>query len=401
MPQKKPMKKEAEPDTPNTAPLKIATKPTVALGLMSGTSLDGVDAAFLETDGERIMRFGPRLLIPYSKEDKRALESATQAALRWQFKGTPPNSFAHVEALIFQTHARAVKALCEAAPDWAARLEIIGFHGQTVLHHPATPTQTGRTLQLGDGQALADRFQCPVAYDFRQADVAAGGQGAPLAPIYHKGLATYSDLVYPVAILNLGGVGNVTLLTETEISASDTGPGNGPLDQWMLQTLGQDYDADGALSLSGIPDFRKISNWLKRDFFQRSAPRSADRYDFDVLSDMGRLSAKDGAATLAAFTAEAVKKTVEDLIGNRSVSLTSLIVCGGGRHNRAMLWMLKERFGLPILTAEDVGWDSDAIEAQAFGYLAVRTLRGLPISFPRTTGVNIPLTGGKVAFPRS
>lgn len=376
------------------------TTSKIALGLMSGTSLDGVDAAFIETDGERIIRFGPRRLMPYKIPDKRALDSATQAALRWQFKGAPPNSFSNVEAIIHRTHLDAVNALCEQAPDWAERLDIIGFHGQTVLHHPAIEGKKGRTLQLGDGQKLANSTGVPVAYNFRQADIDAGGQGAPLAPIYHKALAEFSQVDGPVAILNLGGVGNVTLIDGERLSASDTGPANGPLDQWIASQGRGDYDKGGQISLKGNPDFKRINQWLKRSFFIRSVPRSADRYDFDVLSDLEGVSPEDGAATLAAFTALSTALTLSKMFEISNIaSLKSAIICGGGRHNKAMMWMLAEHLGTCVKTAEDMGWDSDAIEAQAFGYLAVRTLKQRPISFPLTTGVARPMTGGIIAAP--
>lgn len=376
------------------------TSSKIALGLMSGTSLDGVDAAFIETDGERIIRFGPRMLIPYAVSDKRALESATQAALRWQFNGAAPNSFFNVEEVIHQTHLGAVRALCDKAPEWAKRLDIIGFHGQTVLHHPATAQQKGRTLQLGDGQKLANSTGIPVAYDFRRADVEAGGQGAPLAPIYHKALAAFSRIDLPVAILNLGGVGNVTLIDDDRLMASDTGPANGPLDQWISSQSDKEYDLGGQYSLAGIPDFKLINQWLKRVFFSRNVPRSADRYDFDVLSDLNSYSIEDGAATLAAFSVLSVAQTLAKMSGvSEKQALQSAIICGGGRHNKAMMWMLAEHLGTRVKTAEDMGWDSDAIEAQAFGYLAVRTLKQLPISFPLTTGVARPITGGIIAAP--
>jgi len=368
---------------------------------MSGTSLDGVDAAFLETDGARIIRFGPRLLNPYRGEDRRALESATQAALRWQFKGTPPNSFAQVEAVIHATHLNAVQALCAQAPEWAAKLDIIGFHGQTVLHHPATSTQKGLTLQLGDGQRLADALGVPVAYDFRQDDVQSGGQGAPLAPIYHKALVEYGELSGVTAVLNLGGVGNVTLISDgVPLMASDTGPANGPLDAWVSQHSVGEYDKGGEISLAGVPIFSKVEQWLKQGFFMRPVPRSADRYDFDMLADLKEASLEDGAASLATFSVQAVALTLSQMQNDKTGGIDTAIVCGGGRHNTAMMWMLSEHLGAKVITAEDVGWDSDAIEAQAFAFLAVRAQKNLPISFPLTTGVPRPMTGGKIATPK-
>lgn len=370
-------------------------KTYTALGLMSGTSLDGVDAAFLETDGERIIRFGPSLTLPYSKEQSETLAQATQAALRWQFKGARPNSFFAAEEAIHEAHAAAIQAVCGAHPDWFDALDMIGFHGQTVLHHPAKGDEKGRTLQLGDGQRLADQFGKPVYYNFRTADVEAGGQGAPLAPIYHKALARYAGMTGRVGVLNIGGVSNITLVSGDSLFATDCGPGNGPLDNWTEQTLGQAYDGEGQLSRQGIPSFVVIEQWLKRDFFTLSLPRSADRYDFDVLADLTGTSAEDGAATLAAFMAMSVSETLKAY----SERPETIIVCGGGRYNKAMLWMLKEQCQAEVVTAEAVGWDGDAIEAQAFAYLAARAKLERPISFPGTTGVPEPMTGGRVAYP--
>ncbi|WP_026940929.1 anhydro-N-acetylmuramic acid kinase [Hellea balneolensis] len=368
----------------------------IALGLMSGTSLDGVDAAFLETDGERIIRLGPSLCFEYSQEDKLILEAATQAALRWQFEGPRPNNFVAAETVILKSHIRAVNALCEDHREWAAELKLIGFHGQTVLHHPPKALFKGRTLQLGDGKALAKAVGKPVWYDFRTADMAARGQGAPLAPVYHQALVAYSKLDRPTAVLNIGGVGNVTLITKDgHIIASDTGPGNGPLDNWMSRNGMGAFDPDGKYAAAGEPHFPLVRKWLEREFFQQPTPRSADRYDFDVINDMDDLTIENGAATLAAFTTLAAVYTLN---GMREKP-RSLIVCGGGRHNKGMMWMLREHLDATVKTAEEVGWNSDAIEAQAFAYLAVRAKWKLPISFPTTTGVAKPMTGGVLAMP--
>lgn len=368
----------------------------IALGLMSGTSLDGVDAAFLETDGERIFRLGPSLCLDYSEVDKTTLEEATQAALRWKFVGPRPNSFVAAEAVIHKCHLRAVKTLCRDHQEWADNLAMIGFHGQTVLHHPPKAPFNGQTLQLGEGEALAKALGLPVWYDFRSADMAVGGQGAPLAPIYHQALVAYSKLDRPTAVLNIGGVGNVTLVTkDNHIIASDTGPGNGPLDNWMARNGMGAFDPDGKYAAAGEPHFPLVRKWLEREFFQRPAPRSADRYDFDVINDMDDLSIENGAATLAAFTTLAAVYTLNDM----AEKPRSVIICGGGRHNKGMMWMLREHLDATVKTSEEVGWNSDAIEAQAFAYLAVRAKWKMPISFPTTTGAPKPMTGGRLAEP--
>lgn len=355
-----------------------------ALGLMSGTSLDGVDAAVIETDGETVHAFGESLTIPYTKDQKETLETATQAALAWNFDGPPPNIFAEAEDALDTAHREALKALRES------NVDVIGYHGQTVLHRP----DQRRTLQLGRGQSLADFYGCPCVFDFRSADVQAGGQGAPLAPIYHKALVDQSALPGVTAVLNLGGVGNVTLVDGQEVLATDTGPANGPLDSF-LTGHGIDFDANGQWSKSGEPDFSLIQHWLERPFFKRPWPKSADRYDFDVLDDLKAFSATDGAATLAAFTALSAMKTMRSMgrLPDR------VIVCGGGRHNPTIMTMLSLELGCPVFPSERVGWNSDAIEAQAFAYLAVRALRGLPNSFPTTTAVPNPTIGGRIVGP--
>ena len=368
----------------------------IALGLMSGTSLDGVDAAFLETDGHTINRFGPSLCLDYTDSERKTLQDATQDALKWNFHGPQPKRFELAETVIHQAHIRAVRQLCDAHPVWARDLSLIGFHGQTVVHRPPEGAVRGQTLQLGDGQALAKTLGVPVCYDFRTADVKAGGQGAPLAPVYHQALVSAAKLSLPVAVLNIGGVGNVTLITKDgSIVASDTGPGNGPLDIWIEKNGCGKFDSNGRHAVAGTPDFHIIQKWFVKPFFQQPIPRSADRFDFEVISDLQGMSIEDGAATLAAFTTLAAIYTLKAMREKPK----ELIVCGGGRHNKAMMWMLREQLGENVKTAEAVGWNSDAIEAQAFAYLAVRSKMKLPISFPTTTGIQKPMSGGILALP--
>jgi len=249
-------------------------------------------------------------------------------------------------------------------------------------------------LQLGNGAALAQEFGVPCVYDFRSADVAAGGQGAPLAPIYHEALCKSAMFFGRVAVVNIGGVSNVTLVDpDGVLRATDCGPGNGPLDSWVQKHGRGAYDKDGALSLAGKASQGDIHRWLMRGFFNRPIPRSADRYDFDVLDEMDDFSLQDGAATLADFCAQGIARDVRDFAPE------SVIVCGGGRHNPAIMQGLSEHIDAKIITSEDVAWDGDGLEAQAFGYLAVRSLRGLPISFKGTTGAPHDMTGGVVVTP--
>jgi len=356
-----------------------------ALGLMSGTSLDAVDVAIIETDGEDIFGFGQTAERVFDPEDKLILESVTQEALAWRFDGPAPNSFARAEDVIDAAHVRAIGDLSA---------DVVGYHGQTILHHPPTGQSKGQTLQIGRGQVLADKLNLPVVYDFRTADVEAGGQGAPLAPIYHEALVRYSKLAGRIAVLNLGGVANVSAVIDGKLAwATDCGPANGPLDSWMQLNGAGDYDLSGAASFGGNVDHNKINQWLVRDFFMRPVPRSADRYDFDVLNDLKGQSLEDGAATLASFCAQAVARDLAIFNPDQ------VIVCGGGRKNPAIMAMLDMHTDAEVISAEDVGWNGDMLEAQAFGYLAVRTLKDRPISFPETTGVPRPLSGGRIAYP--
>jgi anhydro-N-acetylmuramic acid kinase len=351
------------------------------IGLMSGTSLDGVDAAWLETDGERIGGFGPTLTLPYDER--------LRADLRRILVDAPhldPDDLRLTSAVarLTEYHVRAVEALGRPA-------DLIGFHGQTILHQP----DRQRTWQVGDAGELARRTGIPVAHDFRSADVAAGGQGAPLAPVYHAALAR--DVAKPLALLNIGGVANVTWIGERgELVAFDTGPGNGPLDDWIARRTGAAFDRDGATARSGQADTEVLRRLLSDPYFARRPPKSLDRLDFTAslaASRIDHLSPADGAATLVAFTAAAVALAPLPATPRRWV------VTGGGRHNPAIMAALRARLGVPVDPVEALGWNGDAIEAQCFGFLAARTHAGLPISFPGTTGVPQPMTGGRMTAP--
>jgi anhydro-N-acetylmuramic acid kinase len=351
------------------------------IGLMSGTSLDGVDAALIETDGERLLAAGPSLTLPY--------DAALRADLRRILDLAPGLAaddplLLDAEARLTEAHVRAVQALDRPA-------ELIGFHGQTILHQ----AHLGRTWQIGDAALLARRTGIPVAYDFRTADVAAGGEGAPLVPVFHAALA--GELERPLAVLNIGGVANVTFIGASgALVAFDTGPGNGPLDDWAARHTGQGFDRDGALAGAGQPDRSVLGRLLAHPYFIRPAPKSLDRLDFAralAASGLDALSPADGAATLAAFTAGAVALAPLPARPRR------WLVCGGGRRNPAIMAALAEALEVPVEPVERVGWDGDMLEAQCFGFLAARVLAGLPISFPGTTGVPRPLPGGRIARP--
>lgn len=349
------------------------------IGLMSGTSLDGVDAALIETDGIRVQGFGPALTLPYDASLRAGLRDLLDRAGR--IDGSDPDLL-RLERQLTDVHAAAVRALGTGA-------ELIGFHGQTILHRPAR----GRTWQIGDAARLARETGISVAYDFRSADVAAGGEGAPLVPAYHAALA--KDLERPVAVLNLGGVANLTWIgPDGELLACDTGPGNALIDDWAMRHTGLPCDRDGALAASGQVHRDVLRRLLAHPFLARPAPKSLDRQDFhDALEAVAGLTAADGAATLTAFTAAAVAAT------GLPQPPARWLVCGGGRHNPALMDALREELDEPVQPVEALGWDGDALEAQCFAYLAARVQAGLPLSWPGTTGVASATCGGRLAHP--
>ena len=354
----------------------------LAIGLMSGTSLDGVDAALLDTDGEAIVRRIAFKGADYTDADRAVLAAATAHALTLDRPRPTPATDA-ATAVVTRTHAAAARALLRDAGVDAADVGVVGLHGQTVAHRP----DRGWTWQLADGPALAASLRIDVVADLRSADVAAGGQGAPLLPAYHQALAAGLD--GPVAILNLGGVANVTLVGAGDLAAFDTGPANGLVDSWVEAHTGARYDADGALAAGGQVHEDVVAAMLDHPWFDLGYPKSLDRNDFTIQPVRG-LSPADGAATLTAFTAAAVAAGLELL----PVRPRRLLAAGGGRRNPVMLRMIAERTGLEPEPVEALGWNGDAVEAEGFAYLAVRSLRGLPITFPGTTGVRAPMTGG-------
>ena len=352
------------------------------IGLMSGTSLDGVDAAWLETDGLSVTAFGPATTVPYTKVLRSALRTILDLA-----PGLDPTD-QHLRNVVEQLtdyHVHAVEALDRSA-------DLIGFHGQTILHQP----QRRRTWQIGDADALARRLGVPVVYDFRSADVAAGGQGAPLVPVYHAALAV--NLPKPLAVLNIGGVANVTWIgRDGSLLALDTGPGNGPLDDWLFRHTGQAFDAGGALARSGQVNAEVLARLMAHPYFSLPGPKSLDRLDFGsslAHSGLAALSAADGAATLAQFTVDSVAAAVLPERPKR------WLVCGGGRLNPVLMDGLRHALQLPVDPVEAVGWQGDVLEAQCFGFLAARARAGLPLSYPSTTGVPEPMPGGKIALPQ-
>lgn len=361
----------------------------LAIGLMSGTSMDGVDAAMIATDGENVSWVGPALTIPYEDAFRERLRAAlgVDPVIR-----VPAND---LEKRLTILHVEAVHALLAVAERSADDIRVIGFHGHTVLHRP----DLGVTRQIGDATLLARETGIDVIADFRQNDIVHGGEGAPLAPIYHRAKA--KELDKPIAILNLGGVGNVTWIgdgaddVDDDLLAFDTGPGNALIDDWVRDKTGATMDRDGELAAQGKVDDGVLKALLDNAYFNRLPPKSLDRNEFP-MGLVHPLSVPSGAATLAAFTVQSVARAMSHL----PRPPRRWLVTGGGRHNPGIMAGLRTVLGVPVDPVEAEGWNGDALEAEAFAYLAVRSLKDLALSYPHTTGVAEPVTGGRF-FPAS
>jgi anhydro-N-acetylmuramic acid kinase len=353
-----------------------------ALGLMSGTSVDGVDVALIETDGERVASFGPTLTLAYPDEARRIIRAAFGATVE-------TDATRAAGRVVTELHIDAVRAWAAESGIAPETLDLVGFHGQTITHQP----DRRFTWQIGDGAALAQALSVQVVSDLRSADVAAGGQGAPLVPVYHAALA--ADLPRPLAVVNVGGVGNVTWIgADGSLLAFDTGPGNAPIDDWCARRAGQRYDKDGALAAAGKADRGRVLRFGEHRYFAKVPPKSLDRGDFnDAWAD--GLSVVDGAATLTRGTAHAIALAAKHF----PAPVAQWVICGGGARNPTLRHAIAEETGGTVVTADQFGWDGDALEAQAFAFLAVRSLRGLPLTFPGTTGAPRPMTGGRLSEP--
>ncbi|MFZ4541754.1 MAG: anhydro-N-acetylmuramic acid kinase [Rickettsiales bacterium] len=382
--------------------------PATVIGLMSGTSADGVDAAILRTDGMDVAEPGESLFVPYSDFLRRDI----LALMRGE------GNEIGTANLLTDVHIDAVRQLLKKANLQSQDIALIGFHGQTIRHAPAE----GITVQIGDAQRMATELGIPVVADFRNADVKAGGQGAPLVPLYHAVLT--KKLPKPLMLVNIGGVSNVTWIGEAKtptplqesekiiplainnfqnqsppaeisnIIAFDSGPGNAPLDDWMFEKTGQRYDKNGETAASGVMDTEALSEFLQDPYFTLDAPKSLDRQHFAALikSLIARhnWSVEDGALVLTAMSACSIAMSFSAVPANPK----TIWVTGGGRKNDTMMGLLQASVGMPVLSVDELKWDGDMLEAQAFAYLAARSVLGLPLSLPTTTGVKEPTCGG-------
>jgi anhydro-N-acetylmuramic acid kinase len=368
-----------------------------AIGLMSGTSYDGVDLALLETDGEDLGRVGPTGYRPYSEQERAVLRRAIAVAANLSDRAERPKALVEAEELVTDMHAEAVEAFLAANGMTPREVAVVGFHGQTVLHRP----DRGLTIQLGNGPALAARIGIPVVYEFRAADVAAGGQGAPVVPVFHRAMVRLLERAHPVGVLNLGGVANVTFINgDDQLIACDTGPGNALIDDFLRLRTSSLRDDEGRAAAAGKVDEAAVARVLAHPFFAKPPPKSLDRNTFrHWVAEEGGLankSTEDGAATITAITAASVARAITVL----PRAPASWIVSGGGTRNPTLMRMLAEALApAAVETAGAIGWSADALEAQAFAYLAVRAVKEMPITFPTTTGVPRPLTGGVLAKP--
>jgi anhydro-N-acetylmuramic acid kinase len=362
-----------------------------AIGLMSGTSLDGIDIALVETDGGASLRRGASATVTYPAEFRTKLVAAIRDAKDMTGRTERPGCLAPVERELTKRHAEVVTRFMGQHSLQPSAIDCIGFHGQTVLHKPTDKL----TVQLGDGPLLAKLTGIDVVHDLRAADCAAGGQGAPLVPVYHRALVAKLPQ-RPIAVANIGGVANVTYIgRDGELLAFDTGPGNALIDDWMQKGTGKPHDADGATAARGKVSEDVLRFYLSHSHFGVLPPKSLDRNTF--ISDLVEgLSLEDGAATLTAFTALSLARAREHFHEEPQL----WIICGGGRRNKTIMSSLAAQVQNAVVPAEAVGLDGDAIEAEAWGYLAVRALLKLPITFPGTTGVGTPMTGGVLALAK-
>ncbi|MBO0334542.1 anhydro-N-acetylmuramic acid kinase [Sneathiella sp. CAU 1612] len=350
-------------------------KPLRALGLMSGTSLDGVDAAIIETDGETVSSHGPVHSVPYEPEFRARLRDVLGK------RGAPGTLIADFTRLQADFVLALLKANNMTPPD----IDLVGFHGQTIFHDPKNRV----TVQIGDGAMMAELTGIDTVAEFRHDDVAAGGEGAPFAPLYHRALAR--DLDGPLAVLNLGGVGNVTYINGDEVLAFDTGPANALMDDWILTHTGQPFDDGGRIAASGQVNEPVLARLLDNPYFDLKPPKSLDRDEFPVAELLSGLGLEEGAATLLHFTSESIRRALRHLPGKPN----RWLLTGGGRKNPALVLAIETVVGVPVEPVEAVGWRGDDLEAEAFAFLAVRSVRGLPLSLPTTTGVPTPMSGGR------
>ena len=354
-----------------------------AIGCMSGTAMDGIDIALIETDGYEYIR--PIGFISESHD------SAFREKLRSCLNKTSRDSLTEtIEKEFTLRHIPLIKKLMCNLNVSSQDIDIIGFHGQTIHHNPNEKI----TIQLGDGQLLSQEIGVPVSYDFRQADIQSGGQGAPLLPIYHKALSVNAGIDLPTAIVNIGGVGNITWIDYDGMIAFDTGPGNAMIDDWVKSQTDNLYDEGGKYAANGTIDKDIVKQFTSSDYFLKKYPKSLDRNDFHESSVDG-MTLENGAATLTEMTIQSIALAISQC----PTPPKSIYISGGGRHNSTIISRLSDAIGITVKPSDTLGWNGDSLEAEGFAYMAVRRVLNEPISFPTTTGCPSPMVGGIIAKP--
>ncbi|MCF6214741.1 MAG: anhydro-N-acetylmuramic acid kinase [Emcibacter sp.] len=377
--------------------MNFSKKQFLAIGLMSGTSMDGVDCALIKSNSHTAKAIGKAVHLPYSADMRRDIANAMTEAQQLGKPCLQNERLNKLEVKLTNIHAEAVREILSENNLNPKDIEVVGFHGQTLLHRP----DQGWSWQIGDGQHLANMVNISVVNDFRRHDVENGGQGAPFVPVYHQALikarmAQGLEVRWPIALINIGGVSNITWLHnvgEQQMLAFDTGPGNAFIDDWVKKHTGEPMDIDGALAAKGRVDHGLVKKWLENDYFTLPPPKSLDRRGFNVTG-LEKLSLEDGAATLLDFTV----KTIQIALEYCPQRPRYIYICGGGRHNKTLMSKL-QKMDISVDSVENLGWNGDFLEAEAFAFLACRHLSGLPITFPGTTGIHQPSPGGKLYLP--
>lgn len=362
----------------------VDLKPLWAVGLESDTAISGIDVAFIKTDGVDIYERRKCFSRPYSPMMREAIHSVLGP------NGQKDQEYLKsVEDLLTQEHIKAVQELMDSLDISPRQIDVIGFSGHTIFNRPSEKI----SVQIGDDEQMFKAFGIPVVSRFYQADLLSGGQGAPIFSVYYEALAR--ELPKPLVIFSIGGISSLTFIGENgELIAFDVGVGNMLLDRWMQEKLGAEMDFDGLWAAKGNVNERLLHKLMQHKSIKRQPPKALERTDFeDCLQDVEGCSIADGAATLTAFTCEALIDAVQKFL---PVSPTLFIVTGGGAYNPSMIKYLRQRLSGEVKTAEEIGWDSMCIDAESFAFLAVRSLHGLPFTYPTTTGVPFPLSGGKI-----
>ncbi len=360
--------------------------------------MDGIDVALIRSDGHFFVERGPNIFLAYEKDTRQRIREGLETASRLKDRTISPDILADLECELTELHGRAVGEFLDNNNINTGEIDLIGFHGQTVLHRP----QYALTIQLGDGQKLADQTGIEVIYDFRANDMLNNGQGAPLVPVYHGALANNipAELIDGKAMVfvNIGGISNITHVdSDGCLTAFDSGPGNGLIDQWVLFKAGLDYDDGGKIAAGGKVIEEICRRYLSHPYFELPIPKSLDRKDFEPLLD-DDVSLADGARSLARLTASTIVHSIDQLPSMPAV----IVVCGGGALNKVIMSDLQSmaiQIGTKVITAEQAGLSAGAMEAEAFAYLAIRAKLGEPLTYPKTTGCSKPVTGGVSALP--